>query len=236
MIKAVFFDLYYTLVDYDPPREQVQAEICRELGIEVTPEAIYSAMPAADGFFYEENARLPTSKRSPEEKSELYAEYEARLLEGVGVSVTREVALQIMARFGTKLSQSEIRLVLFDDVAPALSQLKGRGLTLGLITNVDHDISPTCQELGLSSYLDFLVTSLEVGVGKPAPAIFRAALERAGVEASEAIHVGDQYHADVLGARSAGIKPLLLDRGDFFTEFSDCIRIRSLEEVVGHLY
>lgn len=235
MIKAVFFDLYYTLIDYDPPREEMQAELCRQFGIEVTPEAIRRALPAADRFFYEENARLPSRKRSPAERNELYAEYEARVLKGAGVEVSKEIALQIMAKFGTKLRQSEIRLVLYDDVAPTLAQLKGRGLTLGLVTNVDHDISPTCRELGLSSYLDFLVTSLDVGVGKPDPVIFKVAVERAGVKASEAMHVGDQYYIDVLGARSAGIKPLLLDRNDLYQEFTDCPRIKSLAEVVEHL-
>jgi putative hydrolase of the HAD superfamily len=235
MMKAVFFDLYNTLVDYDPPREEVQAAICREFGIEVAPEALRRAIPAADDFFYEENARSSLGKRTTQEKYDLYAEYESRILRGVGVEVSKEVALNILAKFGLKLRQPDAKLVLFDDVAPTLARLKGQGLTLGLITNVDYDIAPICDRLGLSSYLDFLVTSQEVGAGKPDPAIFYAALRRAGVKASEAIHVGDQYHADVLGARNAGIKPLLLDRDDFYREVADCPRINSLTEVVEHL-
>ena len=47
--------------------------------------------------------------------------------------------------------------------------------------------------------------------------------------------MGDQYHADVLGAKNAGIKPLLLDRDGFYVEVSDCPRIRSLKQVVQHL-
>lgn len=235
MIKAVFFDFYNTLVDYDPPREQVQAAICGEVGIEVAAEAIRRAIPAADQFFYEENARLPSRKRSQAEKTDLYAQYETRLLKGAGVEVTKEVALQILAKFALRLRQSEVNLVLFDDVTPTLAQLKDRGLTLGLVTNVDQDITSICDRLGLFSYLNLLVTSQDVGAEKPDPAIFRAALKRAGVKASEAVHVGDQYHSDVLGARNAGIRPLLLDREDFYPQFTDCIRIRSLAGVVEHL-
>ena len=234
MIKAVFFDFYNTLVEYDPPREHLQVEACREVGIEVTADAIRKAIPAGDQFFYLENARLPASKRSAEEKMELYAEHEARILEGAGVKVTREVALQLVSKLGALMRQSGARFVLFSDVETALVQLKGRGLTLGLITNIDYDLMPTCQELGLTAYLDFLVTSLEVGAVKPDPTIFRAALERAGVNASEALHVGDQYHIDVAGARNAGIKPLLIDHDGLFPD-ADCPRITSLGEVVGYV-
>jgi len=234
MIKAVFFDFYNTLVEYDPPREQLQVEACREVGIEVTAEAIRRAIPAADEFFYLENARLPASKRSAEEKMELYAEHEARTLEGAGVKVTREVAFQLLAKLGAAMSQSRAKFVLFPDVEPALAQLKGRGLALGVITNIDYDLMSICQELGLTAYLDFLVTSLEAGAVKPDAAIFRAALERAGVEASEALHVGDQYHIDVAGARAAGIRPLLIDRDGLFPD-ADCPRITSLGEVVGYV-
>jgi HAD superfamily hydrolase (TIGR01549 family) len=234
MIKAVFFDFYNTLVDYDPPREQLQVEACREAGIEVTAEAIRRAIPAADEFFYLENARLPASKRPEEGKMELYAEHEARLLEGVGLKVPREVVREVLSKLGVVMRQSQARFVLFPDVEPALAQLKGRGLALGVITNIDYDLMPTCQELGLTAYLDFLVTSLEVGAVKPDAAIFRAALERAGVVASEALHVGDQYLVDIAGARAAGIGPLLIDRDGLFPD-ADCPRITSISEVVGYV-
>jgi putative hydrolase of the HAD superfamily len=165
---------------------------------------------------------------------ELYAEHEARILEGAGVKITREMARQLVSKLGAVMRQSGARFVLFPDVMPALIQLKGRGLTLGLITNIDYDLKPTCQELGLIAYLDFLVTSLEVGAVKPEAAIFRAALERAGVNAPEALHVGDQYYIDVAGARNAGIKPLLVDRDGLFPD-ADCSRVTSLGEVVEYL-
>ncbi len=59
--------------------------------------------------------------------------------------------------------------------------------------------------------LDFVVDSGAVGVEKPDPAIFRIALERAGVSAAEAMHVGDLFPVDVVGARRAGLEPVLLD-------------------------
>ena len=91
------------------------------------------------------------------------------------------------------------------------------------------------RELGLTSYLDFVVNSQEVGANKPEPPIFLAALEKAGVEASEAVHVGDQYALDVLGARGVGISPVLIDRYDIEPEVSDCPRVRTLPELVQYI-
>jgi putative hydrolase of the HAD superfamily len=80
-----------------------------------------------------------------------------------------------------------------------------------------------------------VVTSKEVGSNKPEPPIFLAALDRAGVSASEAVYVGDQYDTDVVGARGVGIKPILIDRYGLMPEVSDCPRIRSLPEVMEHI-
>ncbi len=66
--------------------------------------------------------------------------------------------------------------------------------------------------VGLSPYLDGIVTSAEVGARKPDPAIFERALALAGVPASTAMHVGDKPADDVAGARNAGIEPVLIVR------------------------
>ncbi len=56
MIKAVFFDLYHTLVRYDPPREELQAKVLKDFGIEVKPELFRRPLVIADEFIYQEIA------------------------------------------------------------------------------------------------------------------------------------------------------------------------------------
>lgn len=124
-----------------------------------------------------------------------------------------------------------MKLVLFDDVLPALTHLKDRGLILGLISNVDRDMTPLLDELGLASLLQVVVTSQDAGSSKPQPEIFREALRQAGVQASEAIYVGDQYEIDIIGAKNAGMNGVLLDRGGYFDKTADCPRIRTLTQV-----
>ena len=233
MIKAVFFDWFNTLAQYYPPREEMHAKICQEFGIEVEVEALRRSLPVADRFFAEENARSPVEKRPPLDKAKVYAEYTRVLLKGAGVEVSEELALRMLQR-GAEFFK-DMDFVLFDDVLPTFEVLKQRGLILGLISNINQDIMPSCQKLGLATYLDFIVTSQEIGSDKPRPPIFLAALERAGVEASEAVYVGDQYNSDVVGARGVGIEPVLLDRYQLFKDVTDCPRIEGLAELAEHL-
>ena len=61
------------------------------------------------------------------------------------------------------------------------------------------------------------------------------ALERAGVDASEVAHCGDQHSLDVVGDRGVGISPILIDRYDLYPEVTDCPRIHTLPEVAEHI-
>jgi putative hydrolase of the HAD superfamily len=231
MIRAVFFDFYNTLITFDPPREALQVKACLDFGIEVNPQALPRGYWAADDFMSRENARLSIQQRSREEVQEFWANYEATLLKTAGVEVSKELALRIF----TRLRQLDRKYILFDDALPAINLLKNRGMILGIISNLSRRLDGQCEELGLTPLIDFALTSFEVGAEKPHPPMFLTALERAGLSASEVVHVGDQYHSDVIGARGAGIKPLLLDRNGFWEGIKDCIRIRSLEEIANHL-
>jgi putative hydrolase of the HAD superfamily len=231
MIKAVFFDFYNTLISFDPPREELQVTACREFGIEVDRKVIPHGYWFADDFMSRENARSPIHKRSQADELAFWSDYEAIILKKAGVDVSRDLALRIF----TRARQLDRRLVLFDDALPIIRTLRGRGIVLGLVSNLSRALDGDCNELGLTPYIDFALTSSEIGAEKPHPPIFLAALERAGVSASEAIHVGDQYHSDVVGAKGVGISPLLLDRDGFWEGVNDCPRIRSLGEIVNHL-
>jgi putative hydrolase of the HAD superfamily len=178
---------------------------------------------------YEENARRPIRDRSREEQTKLYAGFHRIILKETGINATDGQVMQLLARM-FQLNAS-MKFVLFDDVVETLKTLKAQGLKLALLTNLQTEVNTMCRELGIGEYLDFTVTSAEVGADKPQPPIFLKALNLARVNAAEAIHVGDQYQNDVLGARGVGITPILLDRADYYKEITDCPRIRSLTEV-----
>jgi putative hydrolase of the HAD superfamily len=231
MIKAVFFDLYHTLVRYEPPREEIESRVLQEFGVAVSPEALGRPMLIADEFIYNEIARRPLSARSREEIAALYAQYQEILLKEAGVKYDQKLVFALLG----KMQQARMDLVPFDDVKPALDVLKKRGLVLGLISNIEQDMTGTLDRLGLRSWLGVVVTSQDAGANKPNPEIFQYALQQAGVLPAEAIYVGDQYQVDVLGARGAGMKAILLDRTGHHEDITDCPRIGSLSEVVEHL-
>jgi putative hydrolase of the HAD superfamily len=230
-VRAVFFDLYNTLVRFDPPRERQQMEACRAFGLEVDLRGINKGYEVADQYWTEENARFPFTQRDEAGRSQFYAAYQSLILKGAGVEAPPDLCLKIISH----ILRQERRFALFDDVVPVLTALKDKGVALGLISNISSNIDQIYHGLGLSTYLGFVVTPDEVGATKPDPRIFLAALERAAVTAEEAIHVGDQYQSDVVGARGVGIKPLLLDRDGVWSEVDDCPRIAGLDEVLHHL-
>ena len=231
MIRAVFFDLYYTLARWWPPREELQATACQEFGIQVNAEGITRGYAAADAMMAHQNATRPLRTMSREERREFMAEYERLVLEGCGIQVSQELAGRIFAR----LRQIPYDLALFDDVLPILELLRQQELTLGLISNMNRHGAAVLERLGLTPYLSFVVTSEEVAAEKPHAPIFRAALERAEVEPHQTLHVGDQYESDVMGARGVGIHPVLLDRDGLQTHYNDVRRISTLTELPGVL-
>jgi putative hydrolase of the HAD superfamily len=135
-----------------------------------------------------------------------------------------------------------IRFRAYPDAAPALRSLRRRGLRLVVASNWDCSLPEVLERAGLAGLVDGVVASALVGSGKPAPAVFEAALELAGCDPEQALHVGDSPSKDVAGAARAGIRPVLLDRGgarpDEVTDDAAggagaVARIESLDELPG---
>lgn len=92
-----------------------------------------------------------------------------------------------------------------------LTKLRKNGLHLAVISNFDERLETILKNMDLLQFFDFLVTSVEAKHEKPAPEIFRYTLRKAGVEASEAAHVGDDLYTDYFGARRVGMHSFLLN-------------------------
>ena len=98
-------------------------------------------------------------------------------------------------------------VVLFPDVRPALERL-ARDYRLFAVSNGNANL----RAIGLDPYFEATLAAREAGMLKPDRRIFARLLDRAGLRAAEAAHVGDDPHADVEGARSAGVLPVWLNR------------------------
>jgi putative hydrolase of the HAD superfamily len=92
---------------------------------------------------------------------------------------------------------------LFPEVHPTLERL-AMHYTLGVITNGNADV----RRLGLADYFRFALCAEELGIGKPDPHPFQTALRHAGVDAGQAVHIGDHPGDDIAGAQAAGLRAI----------------------------
>ena len=116
---------------------------------------------------------------------------------------------------------------LFPDVSPLLA--RAQGMRVGVVSNWGPRLSTLLGGLGVEA--DLALTSALERLEKPDPALFQRALTGLGVTAGEALHVGDRLDTDVLGARAAGIRPVLLDRSGRMSTPPGLRVVRSLEDL-----
>lgn len=204
-LRALFFDAGNTLIRMD---FAAIAGALAGLGAPVEPERLERAEWRARVRLDADLLARPESTESAG-VAERYLTY---VLEEAGLREPRVVAGLLAWRraFNAPLG---LWTAPAPRAAEAVRLARQAGLRTGVISNSDGTVRRILERLGLAADLDFVLDSREVGVEKPDPRIFALALERAGVRAAEAAYVGDLYSVDVLGARRAGLRAVLLDPG-----------------------
>jgi putative hydrolase of the HAD superfamily len=117
---------------------------------------------------------------------------------------------------------------LFDDVRPALEELAGRGVKLGVVSNFEPWLEDVLALQGVDHLFAAVAISGKLGVAKPDPEIFRWAIREAEADPAATLHVGDQPANDVDAARAVGITPVLIDRFARYPEPNGTHRVESL--------
>ena len=120
------------------------------------------------------------------------------------------------------------------DVVPALEALRARGLRLVVVSNANGTLLAHMERIGMTARFDHILDSQDEGVEKPDPRFFEIALARSGARKETTIHVGDLYYVDVVGARNAGLRGVLLDEANLRPD-ADCPRVHTLDELVGEI-
>jgi putative hydrolase of the HAD superfamily len=198
--RAVLLDALGTLVRLEPPAPRLQAELAR-LGHQVDPDLAERAFAAEIAYYLEHH----TEAFDPSSLAELRNRCAAVIRDVLGVPELDHAGAR-------RAMLDSIRFAPYPDAGPALGELRARGLRLVVASNWDCSLPHVLDGAGLGGLLDGVVTSAATGARKPDPALFVAALRLAGCEAGEALHVGDSPVNDVDGARSAGIRAVLLSR------------------------
>jgi HAD superfamily hydrolase (TIGR01509 family) len=201
--RAVFLDALGTLVELEPPWTRLACAL---------PDAGDAPVEAAfrrEMAYYREHAHEAVDAAT-------LVDLRRRCAELLSSELGREVDVETM--------MSSIRFHPAPDARPALTRLRELGLTLICVSNWDVSLPEVLDRAGVGGLLDGVVSSAAARASKPDPAIFQRALELAGCEPGEALHVGDTPEEDLAGAEAAGIPALLLGRD-----------IASLGEIELHL-
>ncbi|HVM34528.1 MAG TPA: HAD-IA family hydrolase [Actinomycetota bacterium] len=228
MIKVVFFDAGDTLLRPFPSFQELFAVTCRRAGYDVDANEVLALRTRLAPHLVDlaEETGIDKPSLSAEESRSFWRHLYRRFLEELGVT-DDDLVDELYSVFSNSASYK-----LFDDVVPSLEQLVERGYRLGLISNFEEWLQRMLVELEIHEHFEPTVISGLEGVEKPDPVIYQIAVERAGVDPSEAVHVGDSPKLDVEPASSVGLHAVLLDR---FAAYPGATvdRIRSLEELPG---
>ncbi len=203
-IRAVLLDGLGTLIALEPPGPRLARLLSEQHGIAITGAEAERAF-AREMSCYREHHH--------EARDEVtLAELRARCAAVLADALPSAVARQLSSVELLELLLGSLRFRAQPDAHNALARLRERGLGLVVVSNWDCALPAVLRGIGLHRELDGVVTSGAVGRPKPAREIFDAALALAGVAPEEAVHVGDSIEHDVLGARGAGIRAVLLRR------------------------
>jgi putative hydrolase of the HAD superfamily len=158
---------------------------------------------------------------SRDRSREYFRAFNARMVEHLGAVPDEGLLDEIGGTFEAVTWRA------YPEVPGILEALRDAGFRLGVISNASHALPAMLAASGLEPFFETVTYSFDVGAEKPDPRIFGRAIAAAGVVPERALHVGDSFEQDYVGARAAGLHALLLVReGD---PPAPCPAIRALD-------
>ena len=222
--RAVLFDAGGTLVHPDWERfARIAHEVAgRTLSDDDIRRALANALYEADTRLRAGDQPTPEMQRAGWVFRRMYAmlDFDEAKIEEIHHRINEEHAARHM---WCGLDADAVRVV---------TDLKAAGLPVGVISNTeDGRLVELLELVAIAAHFDFLIDSHVVGLRKPDTAIFNLALERLRLPASEVVYVGDSYGHDILAARRAGLRAILVDPLNLYRDI-ETARIERLGELV----
>ena len=227
--RAVLFDAGETLVHPSPSFPELFSAVLLREGHVRDPDDVVAASNAVYERFSQAARELELWTTSPDRSKVFWLDVYERMLRALELPSADGLRDALYREF-TDLGN----YALFHDVVPALDALDRAQVTIGIVSNFESWLDDLLAHLGVRDRFAVRVISGLEGVEKPDPAIYRLALERAGVAATDAAFVGDNPEFDVEPAAALGMTPVLIDRRERHPAFAGP-RIGDLRELVSAL-
>ena len=158
----------------------------------------------------------------------------ATMLAHAGVPV--DALASLMDRIWASHVEHNFWSVVPEGFADAMGRVRAAGVKTAIVSNSEGMLEPLFTELGILGCFDTVVDSARVGFEKPDPRIFAVACERTGTTAAHALHLGDTYATDIVGARNAGMRTAMIDPYHHYEGlYPDVPRVNGVVEVADVL-
>jgi putative hydrolase of the HAD superfamily len=200
----------HTLVYFDPPEMDVMQAAMRDAGLERSTEEIGAAMQAVWGEYYRD-AATATFAATPDYDRQTQLRLMRAFLHQIGLAVDNELLATYEHLVDSGFSRPGA-MPTFPEVPEVLASLREQGYRLGVVSNWSWNLRDRVVQAGLDGFFEVVWASAYAGCNKPHPGIFFQALVQMDLSVERALYVGDSYVHDVVGARSAGLDAVLLDR------------------------
>ncbi len=232
-IETIVFDLDGTLRHSVPSANDAQYQFALELGVPPSDGQQSQGARWAHYYWAQSSELLSDLEKHGELNDNFWVHYSFRYLQAINTpqDMAAKLAPILFQRMRDEFTpQNHV----YPCVPETLQAIREAGYQVGLVSNRSQPCLEECEQLGLIEYFDFAYVAGEVNAWKPDPRIFDRALEEADSLPHQILYIGDNYFADILGAKRAGLQPVLLDPDGIFPE-ADCLVIHSLRELTTHL-
>ena len=228
-LRAIFFDFDGTLRFNDPLAHHFFFDFAVSLGAEDSIENRRAASRWAHQYWNGDGDVVRDSEAFGYGSDEFWLNYTNRHLRAF--NCTKEQAAFITPQLREHMHENYEPNDIIDPATPQLLEaFRQAGFILGVVSNRDEPYNELLESLGIASLFDFTLAAGEVNSWKPDGKIFSHALQMCGMKAEETLYIGDNYYADVVGSRRAGLKPVLIDPEFTFPE-ADCAVIREISDL-----
>jgi HAD superfamily hydrolase (TIGR01549 family) len=227
--KAIFYDLDGTLRESQPSGRDLFVQHAIHLGLQITPADRLRSARWEHAYWASSDELRADIERFEQKEGDFWRNYSLRQLCALGCDEqsAHEYAPRISAFMATNYIANDM---LLDGVPETLAALQKKGYALAVVSNRSQPFDDYLREKEIWSYFNFALAAGQVQAWKPAPEIFLQAAQRAGVQPDEAVYIGDNYFADIVGARRAGLIPVLYDPRGVFPE-ADCAIIQTHDQI-----
>ena len=224
-IKAVLFDLDGTLRHHIPSAGDVFVDYARSMGLRISEEDHIRAEHWVHHYFAFSLELQADGNLFKDDLKGFWVNFTKRRLVALGIGTAQAVEFAPQASaYMQEFYKPEVHVP--PDVYPLLESLKRSGYVLGVVSNREEPYHDEIKNIKLDSYFQFILAGGEVNSFKPHRLIFKHAC----TSAQETLYIGDNYFADVVGARRAGLIPVLYDPISLFPD-ADCAIIKSFTEL-----